>query len=129
MTTSASGFVEWICRGYKQKSSALFDLLDNADDATVKASSVTNSKWIATKDRIMSPDRVTINPMPVVCITNGGDAIKPITHCLSFAQSDKKNTEQIGENGVGLKQSVVYLANSGLVISRYNKPQADGKGR
>lgn len=63
MTTSASGFVEWICRGYKKKSAALFDLLDNADDATTKASAKKSSKWIMCKDRIKDCGK------PVVVIT------------------------------------------------------------
>lgn len=44
--------------------------------------------------------------------------VKPIKYCLEFARSEKKMTDQIGENGVGLKQSIVYLASSGVVISR-----------
>ncbi|GMI52018.1 hypothetical protein TeGR_g8634, partial [Tetraparma gracilis] len=112
MSTSARGFVEWICRGYSKKSSALFDLLDNSDDATTKASKLPSSKWIHCKDRVGS------NPTPALVITNGCDGPRPISHCLEFACSDKKDTDQIGENGVGLKQSIIYLSSSGLVVSR-----------
>ncbi len=116
MTTSARGFIEWVCRGYRHKASALFDLLDNCDDATVKASEKRSSKWIHVKDKMRSCSH------PVFVVTNGADDVKPISTCLEFARSDKKDTDQIGENGVGLKQSVVYLSDSGLVVTR----QANG---
>lgn len=111
MSLSASGFISWVGRQYKKPTAALGDLLDNCNDATMSATKL-SSRWIATKDRIRGtgPDAVVI--------TNGADDVLPLEHCLQFAMSNKKNTDQVGENGVGLKQSILYLSSLGIVISR-----------
>ena len=33
-------------------------------------------------------------------------------------KSDKRDTDQIGENGIGVKQAILRLSDTGLIITR-----------
>ncbi|GMH80049.1 hypothetical protein TL16_g08381 [Triparma laevis f. inornata] len=119
MGLSSQGFIDWLSRIYDSKTAALFDLLDNADDATSKRSTLKSSKWIQIAPKI-TQKKTQINCLSIM---NGTDpnTLLPISSLLSFALSSKKATSEIGENGVGLKQSVCHLCDSGLVLTRDDK--------
>ena len=116
MGLEAKGFIDWLSRIYESKEAALFDLLDNADDATFKKSRLKSSKWIEVTPKI----NLRSGQTNCLSIMNGIDpqCLLSIKNILSFALSSKKGTSEIGENGVGLKQSVCYLCDSGLVVTR-----------
>ncbi|GMI10981.1 hypothetical protein TrLO_g9308 [Triparma laevis f. longispina] len=119
MGLSSQGFIDWLSRIYDSKTAALFDLLDNADDATSKRSTLKSSKWIQIAPKL-TQKKTQINCLSIM---NGTDpnTLLPISSLLSFALSSKRATSEIGENGVGLKQSVCHLCDSGLVLTRDDK--------
>lgn len=129
-------------RNFQTPLQALLDLLDNSFDASIsKESQKTKSKKKnhksngAMKEDKFSKSFVFEGKIDVstlqykeaeksgIIITNNSEVpIKPLVEILEVYRSTKgKQSESVGENGVGLKQGCATLSDLSFVISRKNE--------
>ncbi|GAX24076.1 hypothetical protein FisN_9Hh327 [Fistulifera solaris] len=91
-------------RNFPNPRDAMFDLIDNAVDAAHDHGRI----WLAADDRGSG----------VVLLNSCAAPVKPLKKVLELYTSEKQATGAVGENGIGLKQGVVTLANVAFVISK-----------
>ena len=94
-------------RNFPNPRDAMFDLLDNAVDAAT-------SDHQYGRISIAADDRST----GVMIINSCVAPVKPLDKVLELYTSEKQCTGAVGENGIGLKQGVVTLANVAFIISK-----------
>ncbi|GAX27014.1 hypothetical protein FisN_9Lh327 [Fistulifera solaris] len=91
-------------RNFPNPRDALFDLIDNAVDAAHDHGRID----IAADERGSG----------VVLLNSCAAPVKPLWKVLELYTSEKQSTGAVGENGIGLKQGVVTLANVAFLISK-----------
>ncbi len=91
-------------RNFPNPRDAMFDLIDNAVDAATDHGRI----WMAADDRGSG----------VILLNSCAAPVKPLRKVLELYTSEKQYTGAVGENGIGLKQGVVTLANISFLISK-----------
>lgn len=114
-TVNGIGMWEQWTRNFKTPLLALLDLMDNAFDATKTGSLKDFDAKI-----LVYPDEDRNGDATGLCLLNNTPKhIKPMAQILEIYQSSKGNQSQsIGENGVGLKQSSATLSDLSFCLSK-----------
>lgn len=135
--TTVSGLGLWgnWTRSFKTPLQACLDLIDNAFDAALKPNndgSMFEGKIIVDREFHQSPDQVgstvasvTANGTgsnytreSIIITNNAKDPMKPLGEALKIYNSVKLREEEIGENGVGLKQGCAALSDINFIFTR-----------
>lgn len=99
-------------RNFPNPRDAMFDLLDNAVDAAHQEGRIS----IAADDRSSG----------IIMLNSCAAPVKPLHKVLELYTSEKQFTGAVGENGIGLKQGVVTLANVSFIISKNHSKYSIG---
>lgn len=105
---SGYGMFRSFKRTFKTGFMAMLDIFDNAVDATL-------DRYGGYIECFRDPD----DPGTIIMHNNSDKPIVPVEEILNINQSSKRDREEdVGENGVGVKQACGYLSNLSFVLTK-----------
>lgn len=107
------GVWESFQRNFRSAQLAMLDLFDNAMDATLRENYSGRISMFRDYDATMKPASAHS-----ICMLNNCEQVIPPLHKVLEVFGSSKETTEIGENGVGIKQACAALSDLSIVITK-----------